>query len=330
MTDRPETLSQDPIINVVHRGIKADINTLLANGGGRGAVILIYAGMDTMASLDIPDDQTEVRGRDFIRWAERYVRFPGPFQVSGEEFYAARCGMLHTYTADARATRAGRARRIGYADKMDPPVYAAPAAAPDIVLVAVPGLRDAFFRGIDAFLVEAFAAGAEKRATVERRWGDLIHDLPADPKDIVGSGDRCRPCCSDARGRRADGTRMPANGFSHDTLTTGEAAKLLRVCRQTVIKWADDGDIPSWRTSGGHRRFSAAELRASGYVAGREAAPRSHRGGVGADARAGHDRRGRQLLRERGRPAGAHDPPGPGQARPADPARLTTGRLVAD
>lgn len=59
---------------------------------------------------------------------------------------------------------------------------------------------------------------------------------------------------------------MPANGFSHDTLTTGEAAKLLRVCRQTVIKWADDGDIPSWRTSGGHRRFSA-ELSASGYVA---------------------------------------------------------------
>jgi excisionase family DNA binding protein len=51
-----------------------------------------------------------------------------------------------------------------------------------------------------------------------------------------------------------------------DTLSTGEAAKLLRVCRQTVIKWADDGDIPSWRTSGGHRRFSAAQLRTSGYV----------------------------------------------------------------
>jgi excisionase family DNA binding protein len=64
---------------------------------------------------------------------------------------------------------------------------------------------------------------------------------------------------------------MPANGTSRDTLTTGEAAKLLRVCQQTVIKWADDGDIPSWRTSGGHRRFSAAELRAGNYAPGKKA-----------------------------------------------------------
>jgi hypothetical protein len=42
--------------------------------------------------------------------------------------------------------------------------------------------------------------------------------------------------------------------------------KLLRVYRQTVITRADDGDIASRRRSGGHRRFSAAELRASGYV----------------------------------------------------------------
>jgi hypothetical protein len=33
-----------------------------------------------------------------------------------------------------------------------------------------------------------------------------------------------------------------------------------------VIKRADDGDIPSWRTAGGHRRFSAAELSATGFV----------------------------------------------------------------
>ena len=59
---------------------------------------------------------------------------------------------------------------------------------------------------------------------------------------------------------------MSANVRSRDTLTIGQAAILLRVCEQTVIKWADDGDIPSWRTSGGHRRFSAAKLSSSGYV----------------------------------------------------------------
>jgi hypothetical protein len=40
---------------------------------------------------------------------------------------------------------------------------------------------------------------------------------------------------------------MSANRTVTDTLTSGEAAKLLRVCRQTIIKWADDDDdIPSW------------------------------------------------------------------------------------
>jgi hypothetical protein len=186
MSHEPKSLAGDPVINVIHGGIRADINTLLANGGGRGAVILIYAGMDTMAFLDMPEGQTEVRGRDFIRWAGRYVRFPGSVQVTGEELYAARCGMLHTYTAEARATRSGRARRIGYADKMDPPAYAAPTAAPDIVLVSVPGLRDAFFRGIDQFLIDAYSSGPAKRATVEGRLGDLVHELPAHPRDIVG------------------------------------------------------------------------------------------------------------------------------------------------
>jgi len=47
-------------------------------------------------------------------------------------------------------------------------------------------------------------------------------------------------------------------------LTTREAAKRLRVCRRTVIKWADDGDIPSWRRWA--PAVSAAELSASGYM----------------------------------------------------------------
>lgn len=32
-----------------------------------------------------------------------------------------------------------------------------------------------------------------------------------------------------------------------------------------------DGDIRSWRTSGGHRRFSAAELRAGAFAPGKKA-----------------------------------------------------------
>jgi excisionase family DNA binding protein len=114
---------------------------------------------------------------------------------------------------------------------------------------------------------------------------------------------------------------MPANGQSRDTLSTGDATKLLRVCRQTVIKWADDGDIPFWRTSGGRQRFSAAELCTSGYVPVEkprldptvEAWPQT---------RAGDDRRRRQLLHERGRAKGPDHPSGPSPARSTHPAGL--------
>ena len=44
-------LDRDPIVSVVHRGIKADIRTLLDHEGYRGAVLLTYAGMDAMADL---------------------------------------------------------------------------------------------------------------------------------------------------------------------------------------------------------------------------------------------------------------------------------------
>ncbi|NOX60861.1 MAG: helix-turn-helix domain-containing protein [Chloroflexi bacterium] len=45
-------------------------------------------------------------------------------------------------------------------------------------------------------------------------------------------------------------------------LTLSEASKLLGVHPATLRHWADTGQVPSYRTPGGHRRFTAEELRA--------------------------------------------------------------------
>ena len=37
------------------------------------------------------------------------------FGVSGLDLYAARCGVLHTYTMDSRLSTEGKAKRILYA-----------------------------------------------------------------------------------------------------------------------------------------------------------------------------------------------------------------------
>ena len=38
------------------------------------------------------------------------------------------------------------------------------------------------------------------------------------------------------------------------------AAKRLGVNASTLRRWADNGQVPSYRTAGGHRRFSVSEL----------------------------------------------------------------------
>lgn len=47
-----------------------------------------------------------------------------------------------------------------------------------------------------------------------------------------------------------------------ETLSPGEAARMLGVTRGTLVRWAKAGKIPSFRTLGGHRRYSRADVEA--------------------------------------------------------------------
>ncbi len=49
---------------------------------------------------------------------------------------------------------------------------------------------------------------------------------------------------------------------NRDWLTLSEASKLLGIHPATLRQWVDAGQVPSFRTPGGHRRFLAADLRA--------------------------------------------------------------------
>ncbi len=55
-------------------------------------------------------------------------------------------------------------------------------------------------------------------------------------------------------------------------ITLGQACKLLGVNESTLRRWADAGHVRSFRTPGGHRRFSEDDLR--GLVAGQVASSR--------------------------------------------------------
>jgi len=95
-------MKNDPIINAINDGIRADLQFNLDACRYRAVLILTYSAMDAMAFLDMPAAQTEVVRKDFTGWASRYIRFPGTEQLTGEDLYGARCGS--TRTAPSRSS----------------------------------------------------------------------------------------------------------------------------------------------------------------------------------------------------------------------------------
>lgn len=178
--------ASDPIVNVIQAGIKRDIDVALDNGSLRATLILLYAGIDTMAALSMPQGQPSVTRSDFVTWAERYIKFPCTEQLSGMDLYGARCSVLHTYTVDSDLSRAEKCRRVGYMDNASPEVAYNPAINKSIVLVSVRGLRDAFFRGVDSFLVDSFA-DKKKAPLMEERLKLLLHELPLSSEGEPGT-----------------------------------------------------------------------------------------------------------------------------------------------
>jgi excisionase family DNA binding protein len=47
-----------------------------------------------------------------------------------------------------------------------------------------------------------------------------------------------------------------------ESMTTAEVAEAFRVDRNTVLRWAKAGSLPSARTPGGHRRYRRADVLA--------------------------------------------------------------------
>lgn len=174
-------LARDPVINAIHNGIRRGIEITVANGCHGSAVVLIYSGMNSMAYLAMPQDQTDVLGKDFIDWADRYIKFPCKNQLTGADLYGARCAMVHTYSVYSRMSREGKARLIGYMDKSVPEVRYNPEVNKQLVLVSVSALAEAFFQGTDKFLADAFS-DKTRAPVIEARMKNLVQCLPV-PKD---------------------------------------------------------------------------------------------------------------------------------------------------
>ena len=77
-------------------------------------LVLIYTGIDILASLE-RSSKVSIKN-SFTKWAKNYMLKAKPLSCSAIELYSARCGILHTFTANSDLSNINNnCRRIIYA-----------------------------------------------------------------------------------------------------------------------------------------------------------------------------------------------------------------------
>ena len=174
-------MERDPITKAIYGGIKKGIQVTVENNCYGSAIILILSSIDSMAFLNMPESQTDVTKTDFIDWVDRYIKYPCKEKLTGSDLYGARCAMLHTYGVVSKMSRDGKCRMVGYMSDAVPEVRFNPCVDKKLVLVSVPALAEAFYKGIDQFLVNLFT-NKEKARVAEDRLKWFIQEIPVKNK----------------------------------------------------------------------------------------------------------------------------------------------------
>jgi hypothetical protein len=163
------------------------------------ALILIYAGIDAIASLDRRPGETSQAA--FLRWADAFLLRGGQLPCTAKELYGARCGILHTFSADSTLSRRGEVRRVVYARGHSVSRGALQEVvrrkqATDVAL-HLSDLQDAFRVGVSAFFIAVAKDDARLDAVLKKAGTWLIdvdHSLLDDSLDWTGEqGDTTPP-----------------------------------------------------------------------------------------------------------------------------------------
>jgi hypothetical protein len=149
------------------------------------ALVLIYTGIDVLAAMQ--KRQGEGTRRSFERWADSYMIRPGTLPCTSTDLYAARCGVLHAFTAQADLIKKGLARPIGYAwgsataEKLD---KSNRILRRDSIALHLMDLRNAFFAAVTEY-VDFLLEDPSRYESAARGAGGWLGSFPSIAVDIL-------------------------------------------------------------------------------------------------------------------------------------------------
>ena len=135
------------------------------------AVILAFVFIDAMAHISRAENASKAVGKDFKDWVDRYMKSqePAEYRYTGEDLYAARCDLLHTFSNQFRKTK----KNFGYHDGSHHRYRPDDA---NLVMLSVTALVDDLWQGISRFLAEQRRSG--NYALIEKRFGEVFAMVP--------------------------------------------------------------------------------------------------------------------------------------------------------
>lgn len=145
-------------------------------------LVLLYTGIDVVSSLERLCGKTAKEA--FTAWADSYLLRIRPLPCTALELYAARCGVLHTFTSDSDLSRKGRVRQIFYAwgnaDENELQECAGILQRADCVALHVRDLIDAFRHGLATYLDE-LSQDEGRQDVVSKQAGMWLMNMDPQP-----------------------------------------------------------------------------------------------------------------------------------------------------
>jgi hypothetical protein len=120
------------------------------------SLMLAYATIDIMAWLNRDVSHLDVQRSDFIKWVDTYLLPNSQLSCTAIDLYAARCSLLHSYSAESRLSREGKASQLlyawGVADEQELQKLIDLEGSRDAKAVQVEKLLAALKKGVEQFI----------------------------------------------------------------------------------------------------------------------------------------------------------------------------------
>jgi hypothetical protein len=175
------------------------------------ALILTYSGIDALGWLAAPDITRPVRER-FTSWVDTSMLPAKPLGCTAIELYSARCGILHTMTADSHLSARDGVRRIAYAwgggNATELPRLADRVSRGQIVAVHISDLAEALRLGT-ALMFERAERDAELNARITERGNRFFSSIGID--EFRTAVRDATDAAATSRGAEADARVAPAS-----------------------------------------------------------------------------------------------------------------------